>query len=111
MIVDEYKSIGTHFIAFYMNGDTVTCLIALELKISRKKKSIGNKNVKTNIYRIQVIDLIMLKYFCIGLIDSMLKGKSLLNYTNLFSPNDYEKNDKIILNNFQQLNFSFRNRF
>ena len=23
----------------------------------------------------------------------MLKGKSLLDYTNLFSPNDYEKND------------------
>ena len=31
--------------------------------------------------------------FCIGL----LKSKSLLKYTNLFSPNDYEKNDKIIL--------------
>ena len=27
----------------------------------------------------------------------MLKGKSLLDYTNLFSPNEYEKNDKIIL--------------
>ena len=27
----------------------------------------------------------------------MLKGKSLLNYRNLFSPNGYEKNDKIIL--------------
>ena len=31
----------------------------------------------------------------------MLKGKSLLEYTNLFSPNDYEKNDKIILKYFQ----------
>ena len=40
-------------------------------------------------------------YFCIGLIDFMVKGKSLLNYTNLSSPNDYEKNDKIILNYFQ----------
>ena len=26
----------------------------------------------------------------------MLKGKSLLEYKDLFSPNDYEKNDKII---------------
>ena len=32
----------------------------------------------------------------------MLKGKSLLEYTNLFSPNDYEKNDKIISKHFQQ---------
>ena len=36
----------------------------------------------------------------IGFIDFMLKGQSLLDYTNLFSPNDYENNDKIILNYF-----------
>ena len=35
--------------------------------------------------------------FCIGFIDFMLKGKSLFGYTNLFSPNDYDQNDKIIL--------------
>ena len=35
--------------------------------------------------------------FCIGFIDFMLKSKSFLDYTNLFSPNDYEKNDKIYL--------------
>ena len=31
----------------------------------------------------------------------MLKGKYLLEYTNLFSPNEYKKNDKIILKYFQ----------
>ena len=51
----------------------------------------------TNIYRIQAHDLIMCGYVCIGFIGFMLKGKSLLDYTNLFSPNDYEKNDEIIL--------------
>ena len=35
-------------------------------------------------------------YFCIGFIDFMLKFRSLLEYTILFSPNDYEKNDKIL---------------
>ena len=44
----------------------------------------------------QVYDSIMSGYFRIGFIDFMLKGKSLLDYTNLFSPNEYEKNDKII---------------
>ena len=43
----------------------------------------------------------MCGYFCIGFIDFMLKGKILIDYTNLFSPNDYEKNDKIILKYFQ----------
>ena len=36
-------------------------------------------------------DSVMCGYFCIGFIDFMLKGKSLLDYTNLFSPNEYEK--------------------
>ena len=43
----------------------------------------------------------MCGYFCIGFIDVMLNGKSLLDYTNLFSPNRYEKNDRIILKYFQ----------
>ena len=43
----------------------------------------------------------MCEYFCIGIIDFILKVKSLLDYTNLFSFNEYEKNDKIILKYFQ----------
>ena len=43
----------------------------------------------------------MCGYFCIVFIDFILKGKSLLEYTNLFSPNEYKKNDKIILKYFQ----------
>ena len=43
----------------------------------------------------------MCGYFCIGFIDFILKDKSLLEYTNLFSSNDYEENDKIILKYFQ----------
>ena len=42
----------------------------------------------------------MFGYFCIGFIDFILRGESLLEYTNLFSPNDYEKNNKIILKHF-----------
>ena len=40
--------------------------------------------------------------FCIGFIDFKLKGKSLLEHTNLFSPNELKKNKKIILKYFQQ---------
>ena len=52
------------------------------------KKIVGNKNITTDIYRIQKCNLIMSRYFCIGFIDSMLKGKSLLVYTNLSNPID-----------------------
>ena len=75
----------------------------MELNIFQKKlkKYIGNKNIITNIYRIQEFDSIMCGYFCIGFIDFMLKGKILLEYTNMFTPKDYENNDKIILKYFQ----------
>ena len=64
------------------------------------KKFIRNKNI-TNIYRIQKFDSIMCKYFCIGFIDFILKGKSLLENTNSFSPIDYEKNDTFTLKYLQ----------
>ena len=40
----------------------------------------------------------MCGYFCIGSIDFMLAGKKLTDYTNLFSPHDFDKNDRITLN-------------
>ena len=43
----------------------------------------------------------MCGYFCIRFFDFMLKGKTLLENTNLLSPNEYKKNDKIILKYFQ----------
>ena len=42
----------------------------------------------------------MCGYFGIGFIDFMLNVRSLLKYKNLFSPNKYTKNDKIILKYF-----------
>ena len=42
----------------------------------------------------------MCGYFCIGFINFMFKGNSLIDFTNLFSPKDFKKNDDIILNYF-----------
>ena len=61
---------------------------------------IGSKNIKTNIFRMQAYDSIMCGYFCIGFIDFMLAGKTLIEFTNLLSPNNFKKNDDIILNYF-----------
>ena len=82
-----------------MNGNNVIFFDSFGLEHIPKeiKKFIGNKNIITNIYRIQAYNSIMCGYFCIGFIDFMLKDKSLLEYTYLFSPNDYEKNDKIFI--------------
>ena len=62
---------------------------------------IGNNNITTNTFRIQAYDSIMCGYFCIGFIDFIFKRKKLTAYTNLSSPNNFEKNDNIILSYFK----------
>ena len=65
------------------------------------KKIVGHKNIKTNIFRIQANNSMMCGYFCIGFIDLMFGGKTLIDYASLFSPYDFEKNDNIILSYFK----------
>ena len=55
------------------------------------------KNIKTNRFRIQADNSIMCGYFCVGFIDFMLAGKSLIDFTSLISPYDFKKNHDIIL--------------
>ena len=62
------------------------------------KKFIDKSTVVTNTFRIQAHDSVMCGYFCIGFIDFMLKGKNLTDLANLFSPNNFKKNDDIISN-------------
>ena len=63
-------------------------------------KFIARKKIIANVYRIQVYDSIICRYFCIGFINFMFNGKSLKDYTDLFSPNDFKENDDIILKYF-----------
>ena len=65
------------------------------------RKIVGIKNNTTKIYKIQKYDSIMYEYFCTAFIDFMLRGKSLLEHINLFSPKEYKMNEKIILKYFQ----------
>ena len=110
--LDEYRDIGTHWVALYVNNKTVTYFdsfgvehipkeimkfICNEQSSSAKAR---NKKIITNIYRIQSYDSIMCGYFCIGFINFMFNVNSLTDYTSLFSPNDFKKNDDIILKYF-----------
>ena len=60
-----------------------------------------NKNIIANIFRIKANDLVICGYFCIGFIDFMLAGKKLTDYTSLFSPHDFKRNDDIIFSYFK----------
>ena len=60
---------GAHYDATYFDS------IGVEHIPKEVKTFIGNKNIATNIYRIQAYDSIMCGYFCTGIIDLMLKDK------------------------------------
>ena len=100
--LDEYSDIGTHWVALYIHNNDLTYFNSFGVEhIPKERKTfINNKNIKTNIFRIQAYDSIMCRYFCIGFIDFMLAGKTLTEFTNLFSPNNFKKNDNIILTYF-----------
>ena len=100
---------GNQWIVLYVNGDnesvsydtTYFDSFGVEHISKEIKTFIENKNIITNIYRIQAYDSIIREYFRIGFIDFMLKGRSFLDYINLFPFNEYEKNDEIMLKYFQ----------
>ena len=100
--LDEYHDIGTHWVALYVNNKIVTYFDSFGVEHIPKKimKFINRKKIITNIYRIQAYDSIMCGYFCIGFINFMFNSESLIDYTNLFSPNFFNKNDNIILKYF-----------
>ena len=100
--LDEYSDISICWIALYVQNNDVTYfdIFRVEHILGEIRTLIGNKNIKTNIFRIQAYDSIMCGYFCIGFIDFMLAGKTLTDFANLFSSNNFKINDDMNLNYF-----------
>ena len=88
--LDEYANVGTHWIALSVKPKYSVYFDSFGVEHIPKeiKKFIGNKHIKADIFRLQAYDSIMCGYFCIEFINYMFKGKTLLEYTNVFSPND-----------------------
>ena len=59
--LNGYKSIGTHRIDLNANDDNVTYFDSFGVEYIPKeiRRFIGNKNIKTNVYRIQTYDSVM----------------------------------------------------
>ena len=101
--LDEYTDVGTHWIVLFCNRNEIAYFdsFGVEHIPEEIEEFIGNKNIKTNIVWVAANDSVMCGYFCIGFIDFILAGKKLTDYTNLFSPHDFKKNDNIILSYFK----------
>ena len=102
--LDEYENTDTHWVSLFVNTKYTTVYfdsfgvehIPKEINKFIRSKELARKKIKASIFRIQAYDLIMCGYFCIEFINYMLKGKTLLDYTNSFSPNGFKKNDQVI---------------
>ena len=101
--LDEYADIGTHWTALFCKRSEIVHFdsFGVEHVPEEIEEFIENKNINVNIFRVQTNNSIMCGYFCIGFIDFMLAGKRLTDFTSLFSPYVFEKNDCIILSYFK----------
>ena len=84
---------GTHWVTLYVQNNEVIYFDSFGVEHIRKeiKTFINDKNITTNIFRIQAYNSIMCGYFCISFIDFILVGKNLTEFTSLFSPNNFKK--------------------
>ena len=104
--LDEYENTGTHWVSLFVKTNEAIYFDNFGVEHIPKEinkfinsdttKPSSLKRIKSNIFRIQAYDSIMYGYFCMALIHFVLEGKTLLDYTNLFSPNDFKKNDRVI---------------
>ena len=97
--LDEYADVGTHWIALFCNRNEIAYFnsFGAEHVPEEIKEFIGKKTIKANIFWVQANDSVMCGYFCIEFIDFLLDDKKLTEYTSLFSPYDFKKNNNIIL--------------
>ena len=100
--LNDKKIKGTHWVSLFIDRNTAVYSDSFGTEYIPQEvlNKIKDKSITHNIFKTQDNDSIMCGFYCITFIDYMLAGKTLLDYTNLFSPNDYEKNDKIIYKYF-----------
>ena len=101
--LDKYGDVGTHWIALFCNRNEIVYFDSFGVQHVPEeiKNFVGNKNIITNIFRVQANDSVMCRYFCIGFIDFMLASKKLTYFTNMFSPHVFKKNNDINLSYFK----------
>ena len=101
--LDEYAEVATHWAALFCNRSKIVYFDSLVIEHVPEvtKEFIKNKSIIGKIFRVQVNSSIMCGYFCIGFIDFMFAGKKLIDFTSLFCPYDFKKNDSLILSYFK----------
>ena len=96
--LDDEKSKGTHWVSLFIDRNLAVYFdsFGIEYIPQEALNRIRDKSITHNIFKTQNNEFIMRGFYCIVFIEFMLAWKTFLDYTNLYSPNFYKKNDKII---------------
>ena len=95
--LDDKQSKGTHCDSLFIERNTVAYFDSYGIEYIPQEVlgKIKDKSIIHIICRTQGNDSVMFGFYCIACciasIKRMTAGKTLLDYTNLFSPNDYQK--------------------
>ena len=100
---DDKKSKGANWISLFFDRNAAIYFdyFGIEYIPQEILNKIREKSITYNIFRIQDNESVMCGFCCIAFIECMPVGKTLLDYTILFSPNDYQNNDKVIYKYFK----------
>ena len=100
--LDERGSSGTHWVAIHVHGPKATYFdsFGIEHIPDEVLKFLKGKDLEANIFRVQSKKSVLCGYFCIKFLEYMFHGKTLTDFTRLFSPTDFNKNDKTVLKLF-----------
>ena len=104
--LDDKNGKGAHWVSLFIHKNVAIYFdsFGIENIPQEALNKIREKSINHNIFRMQDNESIMCGFYCIAFIKYMLVGETLLDYTNLFSPNDYKKNDKITYKYFKDKN-------
>ena len=95
---DYKQSKGTHWVSLFIDKNTAMYFDFLGIEYIPQEilSKIKDNFITHNIFRIQSEDSITCGFYSVVFIEYILARKISSGNTNLFSPNDYQKNEKII---------------
>ena len=101
--LDNKNSKETQLVSLFVNKNIAIYFDSFGIEYIPEEvlNKIKDKSITHNTYRIQDNESNTCGFYCLAFIKYMLTRTNLLDYTNLFSPNDYKKNDKIVYKYFK----------
>ena len=101
--LDDKGKSGTHWVAIFINDDRATYFDSFGVEHLPKEvvKFLRGKDLNVNIFRLQPAQSVLCGYYCLKFLDFMFDGKSLTDFTSMFSPTNFLVNDRLLLRLFE----------